>query len=113
MFKTENVFLKTKYHAYYNKCQRLQSEVDYLRSILANDSILASLIKNIPNVPNVRLTSSFVSQKRLNTCNQQSGSSACKKQRSEMANNGVCLHVAKDVVSLEFCQSCSKQASLL
>lgn len=102
--KTENVVLKAKCHEYQTRCQRLQSEVAYLHSVLANDSALASLLENIPNVPKVKLTSSL--GKRPNTSNQ----SATKMKRLE-TTGGVCLHVAKDSVSLEFCDNCSKKAS--
>lgn len=106
--KTENVILKTKCHEYQTKCQRLQSELDYLKSVLANDSVLASLIQNIPNVPGVRLTSSFASRKCPNT-SEQSG--VAKKSKVQPASGGICLHVtAKNLVSLEFCENCSKQA---
>ena len=108
--KTENVILKTKCHEYQSKCQKLQSEVEYLKTVLANDSCLATLIQNIPNVPGVRLTSSFASRKRPNPEVQESGPSRIKGIKRQALSGGVCLHVAKDVVSVEFCQNCSKQA---
>lgn len=104
--RTDNVILKTKCHEYQTKCQRLQSEVDYLKSVLANESVLSSLIKNIPNIPSVKLTSSF--RKRPNPCRQPE--KAAKRVKKQLTG-GVCLHVAKDVVSLEFCENCSKLAS--
>jgi hypothetical protein len=104
--KTENVVLKTKCHEYQTKCQRLQSEVTYLQSVLANDSVLASLLQNIPNVPKVKLTSSL--GKRLNT---SSHANASKKSKLSGTTGGVCLHVAKGAVSLEFCSTCSRTAS--
>ena len=103
--KTENVVLKTKCHEYQTKCQRLQSEVTYLQSVLANDSILATLLQNIPSAPKVKLTSSL--GKRPN----QSGYPTPKKMRLSETTGGVCLHVAKDTVSLELCDACSRKAS--
>ena len=113
--RTENVILKTKCHEYQTRCQRLQSEVDYLKSVLANESVLASLIQNIPSVPGVRLTSSF--RKRAHPESRSSDSGACtsgaaKKFKFE-TSAGVCLHLSKNAVSLEFCENCSKQASTL
>ena len=104
--KTENVILKTKCHEFQTKASKLQAEVQYLKSVLANDSVLASLISNIPKAPEVKLTSSF--RKRSREC---SDSENTKKQKIQASNGGICLHVTKDVVSLEFCSDCSKQAS--
>lgn len=107
--KTENVVLKTKCHEYQQRCQRLQSEVEYLKSVIANESALSSLIENIPNVSSVKLTSSF-SRKRPNPSDPKSVTPA-KRAKKTAHTGGVCLHVSKDVVSLEFCQNCSQQAA--
>ena len=104
--KRDNVVLKTKCHEFQTRCQRLQSEVNYLKSVLANDSVLASLIQNIPNVPGVNLSSSF--RKRPSPDND-SGLEGVKRKKS--GTGGICLHVSKDILSLEFCENCSKQAS--
>ena len=111
--KTENVVLKTKCHEYQTRCQRLQSEVDYLKSVLANESVLASLIQNIPSVPGVKLTSSF--RKRANSSSSSSSAEGgvVTKKVKLTSSAGVCLHVSKNIVSLEFCENCSKQASTL
>ena len=114
--KRENVILKTKCHEYQQRCQRLQVEVEYLKNVIANESMLSSLIQNIPNVPNVKLTSSFASRKRplASSSNDKEGSAALKKSKSSKdmkSGSGVCLHVAKDLVSIEFCQHCSWQAT--
>ena len=105
--KVENVILKAKCHEFQAKCQRLQSEVSYLHSVLANESALASLIQNIPNVPNVKLATSF--RKRINP--DPSSPQSNKRRRLSETSGGICLHVAKDCVSLEFCSQCGRQAS--
>lgn len=103
--KTENVVLKTRCCQFINKISKLQEEVHYLKNVLANDSALASLIENIPQVPNVKLTNSF--RKRPNShCNESS-----KRMKVQTETAGICLHVTKDVLSLEFCQDCSKRAA--
>jgi len=104
--KTENVLLKTKCHEFQTKASKLQAEVQYLRSVLANDSALASLINNIPKAPEVKLTSSFRKRSR-----ESNDSDSTKKLKIQSSNGGICLHVTKDVVSLEFCSQCSKQAA--
>ena len=104
--KTENVILKTRCREFQTKAQKLQAEVHYLKSVLANDSVLASLISNIPQVPDVKLAGSF--RKRPN---EENAAENYKKVKIQATSAGICLHVSKDVVSLEFCQHCSKQAA--
>lgn len=110
--KRENVILKTRCHEFQQRCQRLQSEVEYLKNVIANESMLSSLIQNIPNVPDVKLSSSFASRKRPQTGSLEDSTPASKRSKSTQSTSaGVCLHVAKDQVSIEFCQHCSKQAT--
>lgn len=110
--KRENVILKTRCHEFQQRCQRLQSEVEYLKNVIANESILSSLIQNIPDVPNVKLSSSFASRKRPQVGSSDDSAPASKRSKSaQRTSAGVCLHVAKDQVSIEFCQHCSKQAT--
>lgn len=106
--KTENVLLKTRCHEYQQRCQRLLTEVEYLKSVIVNESALSSLIQNIPQVKEVNLSSSF-SRKRTNP--ESNSQANLKRFKTESFSGGVCLHVAKDVVSLEFCANCSKQAA--
>lgn len=106
-FKTENVVLKTKCHEFQQKCTRLQSEVQYLKSVLMNESTLSSLIQNIPQVKGIKLSSSFSRKRPLSEPEENSS----KRQKHGSHSGGVCLHVAKDIVSLEFCANCSKQSS--
>ena len=114
--KADNVILRTKCAELQAKNKKLENEVDYLRSVLANQSTLASLIKNIPGTPGVNLTTSF-SRKRPNETTGESSSSASPAKRAKRGSEsnapksgGVCLHVSKGAVSLEFCAQCSQQA---
>lgn len=109
--RAENVVLKTKCRELQEKTRKLQDEVTYLKSVLANQSTLASLIQNIPNSPDVKLTSSF-SRKRPVEGDTSTGASAKRVKKDSTTTGGVCLHVSKDVVSLEFCATCSKQAAV-
>lgn len=119
--RAENVILKTKCAEFQAKYKKLETEVAYLRSVLANQSTLASLIKNIPGTPGVNLSSSF-SRKWASdaTCTSNAISSAnlsTKRPRMDSGSGnvrqsgGVCLHVSKDNVSLEFCSQCSLRAA--
>lgn len=106
--KTDNVVLKTRCHEFQQRCSRLQSEVQYLQSVLMNESTLSSLIQNIPQVKEIKLSSSFARKRPIS---ESESSSSSKRPKTRSHSGGVCLHVAKDVVSLEFCANCSKQAS--
>lgn len=111
--KAENVILKTRCTELQTKNRKLETEVEYLRSVLANQSTLASLIKNIPGTPGVNLSTSF-SRKRSSVASDVSTPSS-KRLRRDSENlslsGGVCLHVAKENVSLEFCSQCSLKAA--
>ena len=110
--KRESVILKAKCHEFQQRCQRLQAEVEYLKNVIANESMLSSLIQNIPNVPNVNLSSSLSSKKRPPADSSNVPTPASKRSKTTRSTGaGVCLHVAKDQVSIEFCQQCSKQAA--
>ncbi len=110
--KTENVLLKTKTDELRAHVRKLENEVQYLKSVLANQSTLAALIRNIPNTPGVRLSTSFESsRKRPHEGSESDVATRLKRSRREPSTGGVCLHVSKDAVSLEFCPVCSKQAA--
>lgn len=113
--KTENVILKTKCGELEASVRRLTAEVQYLRSVLANESTLSSLIQNIPDAPGVSLTSSFSRKRPLKDSVNNTGSDRrakkSKPSSDEPVTGGVCLHVSKSVVSLEFCATCSQQAA--
>ena len=87
-------------------------EAQYLKSVLANQSALAGLLKNIPNVSGVTLSSS-VSRKRVAELDHDytpgtPAKQVCSQPQSSTA--GVCLHVDSDSVSLEFCHHCADMA---
>ena len=114
--KAENVVVKTRCAELQAKYKKLETEVAYLRSVLANQSVLATLIKNIPDTPGVNLTSSF-SRKRAAETDAAVSTTAIKRPRNASGggnlchSGGVCLHVSKDNVSLEFCSQCSLKAA--
>ncbi|XP_076456153.1 uncharacterized protein LOC143290524 [Babylonia areolata] len=85
-------------------------EVEYLKSVLANQSALAGLLKNIPNVSGVTLSSS-VSRKRVAELDH-SYTPVKKGRHAEhpTRRSGVCLHVDSNNVSLEFCHHCAEMA---
>ncbi|XP_048737539.2 uncharacterized protein LOC125652384 isoform X1 [Ostrea edulis] len=108
--KSENKTLKDNCNKLQLSHKVMEEELDYLRSVLANQSVLSNLLKNIPNVKNVKLSSSF-SRKRQSIDNDHDYPAA-KSKRSKLSSAGVCLHVHQDKVSLEFCSKCSSTAAL-
>lgn len=113
VLKAENLVYKTKCTELKATVRQLQRETQYLRSVLANQSVLASLIENIAEVEGVKLSSSIMnSRKRPHTSSDDAQPSQSKKGKRDTpaSSGGVCLHVSKDVVSLEFCAECSHQA---
>lgn len=103
---------------------KLQDEVKYLRSVLANDSALADLVGAIRG--GVRLSSKFstgVKRSRVEDAVEtdhdyaparKSTRRATEEDESESpaasAGSGICLHVREDFLSLEFCEKCSKMS---
>jgi hypothetical protein len=109
----KNKKLKTQCVSYESAFKRLTQEVEYLRSVIQNQSTLSTLLQNIPNTGGVRLQSSLP-RKRSPIDNGYCGDSSVTKKPSGVSggySGGVCLHVAKDNVCIEFCSHCSKNAA--
>lgn len=105
--KSENLSLKDKVEKLDNHKNSLEEEVEYLKSVLANQSTLSNLLKNIPNA-NLKLSSSFINRKRGAAHDHDYQGPSKRTRKSKTA--GVCLHVEDENVSLEFCPSCSRNA---
>ena len=87
---------------------RLQTEVAYLKSILVNQSKLSSLLAKIPTSEGVHLTSSLSLGKMADPSEEEYSRRRAKRARlDDQTAAGVCLHVANDRISLEFCAECS------
>ena len=89
---------------------RLEKEVSYLKAVLANQSTLSSLLAKIPTTEGVHLTSSFNRGKRATRSGDDDLCASLSTKRAKFDEQmvaGVCLHVANDHVSLEFCAECS------
>ena len=105
--REENKRLKSCCSNFEQKARDLAEEVEYLRSVIKNQSSLSALLQNIPNVKSVKLSSPL--GKRPSMESVTSADSSTKRARA-VPSGGVCLHVAKDTVSLEFCPQCSIHA---
>jgi len=107
----------------------LKEEVTYLRSVIANQGTLSLLLKNISSTPGISLSTSFTApnadddeqaddsrraslrKRKSESAASSEGPQAKKKSSAKQGTSGgVCLHVCKEKVSLEFCSSCSKNA---
>lgn len=84
----------------------LREEVEYLKSVIANETTLGALLRNIPHTV-------ALSSKRTTPTNVNNGSPSKRSKpghssiNSSQARPGVCLHVAQGSVSLEFCKQCN------
>ena len=110
--KAENNSYKKRCTALENGIVTLNKELEYYKAVLANESVLSKLLHNIPNVNGVNLTSSL--GKRPNGSASPGPVKVVKSSNGQLnpTTGGVCLHVAKDNVSLEFCSACSSQAAI-
>lgn len=135
----ENRVLKEAYDAVCAKASGLDREVTYLRQVLANDSSIAKLVDSVAvnasglkfqwpltaNGTNYGTNSSSLSKDDRNQGNLKrkviNDPNLASKLRkvgadtgvmTENGNNGpgVCFHVSGDMISLEFCSKCNRDA---
>lgn len=107
LLKEENSSLRDSKNKMEQTVNVLEDEVAYLKNIIANQSALSNLLKNIPNVSNVKLSSSFSQRKRAASHDHDYQGPV---KRAKTTTAGVCLHVNNDSASLEFCSKCSAMA---
>ena len=113
--KSDNEDLTTKLSSANKTIDNLNDEIEYLKSVIANETTLGALLQNIP-------TATGVSLKRGRQTKPTSQPAPEKRRKVDhdylslttAANNssrpGVCLHVADGSVSLEFCSKCNVQS---
>lgn len=111
LLKNENSILSVSSSRLQKQCNSLTEEVAYLKSVLANQSSLAGLLKNIGNTEGVSLRTSFVSGRdRAHNTDRFETDHDYNTNLANSMSGGVCLHVDKNNVSLEFCSSCARRA---
>lgn len=94
----------------------LKQEVVYLKSVLANQSSLSSILRGLPEIKGVSVQSSLSStagSKRQRSSGAEEVPLQLKKvMKSECteSSGGICLHIAGEVASLELCSHCSLAA---
>lgn len=108
----ENQELRAENRELGKRVQALQEESRYLRAVLANETGLARLLSRLSGV-GLRLTTSLF---RDAPAGDHDYALPVGKQRQDPLEEddsagGVCLHVDKDKVSVEFCSACARKAS--
>lgn len=104
--KCENFTLKESNKKVVSEKNELLEEVEYLKSVLANQSALASLLKNIGSVENIKLSSSL-NRKRSADLDHDYHNAGKRVKVPAKKTAGICLHVDQGNVSLEFCSKCA------
>ena len=108
--QSENSQLKHLSSQMVESVSKLQLEVKYLKNVLANQSTLSKLLQHIPQIDEVKLSTSLVARKRSRT-NGGEPDILCTSKKIKQDIAGVCLHVVNNTASLEFCASCSQRST--
>ncbi|XP_004708926.2 CREB/ATF bZIP transcription factor [Echinops telfairi] len=113
----ENQELRAENRELGKRVQALQEESRYLRAVLANETGLARLLSRLSGV-GLRLTTSLFRDSpagdhdyALPVGKQQQQQQQPDLLEEDDSAGGVCLHVDKDKVSVEFCSACARKAS--
>ena len=107
---TENRSLKQENGHLNKRVEELEDETRYLRAVLANESMLAQLLSRLSGVNGMKLSSSLFQGSKDNDHDYALPRKRVKVEEKE-TSGGVCLHVDKDHVSVEFCTKCAESAS--
>lgn len=110
ILSTENNALKQENSQLTKRVEELEDETRYLRAVLANESMLAQLLSRLSGVNGMKLSSSL-----FQGCDSNDHDYALPRKRVKVeekeTSGGVCLHVDKNHVSVEFCTKCAESAS--
>ncbi|XP_076876651.1 uncharacterized protein crebzf [Brachyhypopomus gauderio] len=107
---SENRLLKQENSSLNKRVEELESETRYLRAVLANESMLAQLLSRLSGVNGMKFSSSLFQESNENDHDYALPRKKMKVEDRDAAG-GVCLHVDKDHVSVEFCTKCAESAS--
>lgn len=110
LLSSENGGLKRENSELAKRVEELEDETRYLRAVLANESMLAQLLSRLSGVNGMKLSSSLFQGCEANEHDYALPEKRVKAEGKESAG-GVCLHVDKDHVSVEFCTKCAQRAS--
>ncbi|XP_052423611.1 CREB/ATF bZIP transcription factor [Carassius gibelio] len=109
---TENRVLKQENGNLNKRVEELENETRYLRAVLANESMLAQLLSRLSGVNGMKFSTSLFQESNENDHDYAMPRKRVKVEDKDTAG-GICLHVDKDHVSVEFCTKCAESSSLL
>uniref|UniRef100_A0A3P8TJS5 CREB/ATF bZIP transcription factor n=1 Tax=Amphiprion percula TaxID=161767 RepID=A0A3P8TJS5_AMPPE len=110
VLSAENSVLKQENSQLTKRVEELEDETRYLRAVLANESMLAQLLSRLSGVNGMKLSSSLFQGPDPNDHDYALPRKRVKVEEKE-TSGGVCLHVDKNHVSVEFCTKCAESAS--
>ncbi|XP_076596561.1 CREB/ATF bZIP transcription factor [Chaetodon auriga] len=110
ILSSENNMLKQENSQLTKRVEELEDETRYLRAVLANESMLAQLLSRLSGVNGMKLSSSLFQGPDSNDHDYALPRKRVKVEEKE-TSGGVCLHVDKNHVSVEFCTKCAERAS--
>ena len=89
------------------RIENLENEVEYLMSVIRNQTMLSSVLKAVSNAPGVPLNTSC----KPKYSDRLPGKRILSEEsdENEKFSGGVCVHVSENKVSLEFCSSCNQK----
>lgn len=113
----DNSRLERERRALGMRVRELEAESRYLRAVLANDSALSHLLSRLTGLGGVKLSTSLFRDPAERPDDHDyalPGLVSTVKEEEEGAaapSGGVCLHVDKEKVSVEFCPACARSAA--
>ncbi|KAM4046777.1 CREB/ATF bZIP transcription factor isoform 1-T2 [Anomaloglossus baeobatrachus] len=113
----DNARLEQERKALGARVHELESEARYLRAVLANDSALSQLLSRLTGLGGVKLSTSLFRDPYVKADDHDyalPGLARTVEPEEEEAgapSAGVCLHVDKEKVSVEFCPACARSAA--
>uniref|UniRef100_A0A3P8UXN0 X-box-binding protein 1 n=1 Tax=Cynoglossus semilaevis TaxID=244447 RepID=A0A3P8UXN0_CYNSE len=115
VLSTENTTLKQENSQLTKRVEELEDETRYLRAVLANESMLAQLLSRLSGVNGMKLSSSLFQGPDGNDHDGNDHDYALPRKRIKVeekeTSGGICLHVDKNQVSVEFCTKCAQSAN--
>ncbi|XP_053564633.1 CREB/ATF bZIP transcription factor [Bombina bombina] len=105
----ENQQLQVERRALDARVRELEEEARYLRAVLANDSALSQLLGRLTGLGGLRLSTSLFGFPPT-AGDHDYALPRVKHEEEEPSPGGVCLHVDKEKVSVEFCALCARNA---
>ncbi|XP_063287544.1 CREB/ATF bZIP transcription factor [Pelobates fuscus] len=113
----ENQQLQRERQALGARVRELEQEARYLRAVLANDSSLSQLLGRLTGLGGVRLSTSLFLDPATSGGDHDYALPGFRQDLDQAREAGegahpcgVCLHVDREKVSVEFCASCARKA---